>query len=260
MKKYMLSAISAVALVASVSAADLPSKRAAYAAPAPTPIWTGFYAGINAGYAFGEGKSVVSFGSGWSGESAAYRNGVANIYNGKPEPRGFSGGIQGGYNHQFSNQFVLGLEADVNYTDLKKTRRAVGTVSSVIHTVTNTVESSWVATIRPRIGFAFDQFLVYGTGGLAIANLEGGATIVSSGNYLKAGSKDSTKIGWVAGAGVEYALNKNWSLKTEYLYTDLGKVKFTTRHLTGSSFTGYNESFSQDLAYHTVRVGVNYKF
>jgi outer membrane immunogenic protein len=246
------------------SAADLPRKSVApIFAQVPAFSWTGFYVGLNAGYAWGKSDTAVGLGGNWALETLTARNNITALGSRSSSPNGFTGGIQAGYNVQL-NSIVLGLEADANYLGLKKrsiSSAAPGVVDGGYpgYTFNQSVEANWLVTLRPRIGVAFDRFLVYATGGLAIANVEGSTAFASSGGYSKAGSKSDTKYGYTVGGGVEYAMTNNWSLKAEYLYTDLGKINYITGFVL-PAFLGYSETVSHNMKFHTVRAGVNYKF
>ncbi|TPL35997.1 outer membrane protein [Mesorhizobium sp. B2-4-6] len=180
--------------------------------------WTGAYIGVNAGGGFGTFKLSPSGGGPGSIDLSA---------------SGFLGGVQAGYNWQ-SGQMVYGVEADFQGSDVK------GELSVGGPSIETKVD--WFGTLRARIGFTpVDRFMVYGTGGLAY----GHEKISAPGVDLS-----KTKVGWTVGAGAEYAINTNWTLKSEYLYTDLGKATFTT----GGS------GIDVKVPFHTVRVGLNYKF
>ncbi|ASP33980.1 outer membrane protein [Labrenzia sp. VG12] len=209
----------ASAAAAPVLAADLPQAPApAYeAVPAPqqTIDWSGIYLGGNLGWAFGnfDNKS----GSTGLGTNA---NGVA-------------GGLYTGYNFQVTPNVVIGAEADFSLTDLEETRTNGGlNVKS---------KSDWNSNIRARVGYSFDRYLVYGAGGLALADLEVSA----------AGDKDSkTALGWTVGAGGEAAITNNISARLEYVYQDFGSQDF---NLNG---TGVSSDFNNSQ----VRLGLGYKF
>lgn len=145
-----------------------------------------------------------------------------------------SGGLVGGtvgYNHQFS-QIVLGVEGDIDWSSIKG--------SSGIATTSD----SWLSTVRGRLGYAADRFLPYITGGAAIGNINAGATGLAGGS--------ATNVGWTAGAGIEYAITRNWSAKAEYLYVDLGKFNCGA----GCGAATDNVSFNTNL----IRGGFNYRF
>ncbi|MNY46563.1 hypothetical protein D3C86_1817520 [compost metagenome] len=98
--------------------------------------------------------------------------------------------------------------------------------------------------------------MVYATGGLAYGHTE--SVLTGSIDTLQVASiKSETKTGWVVGGGVEYALNDNWTIKSEYLYANLG-----TAALYSGDFgiPGSDLSFSNDIAFHTARIGLNYAF
>src|SRR6202140_4809040 len=165
-------------------AADL-SVAPLYKAPpvvaAPAYNWTGFYAGVNGGGGWGTAN--------W--DSA----GACNV----------SGGVIGGtagLDWQLGHA-VLGLEGDVDWSNLK------GTTTSAFCPAGCTTNNDWLATVRGRAGYAFDRFLPYVTGGLAVGDIKANTP----------GFTDATQTnaGWTAGGGVEFALTKNWTAKAEYL-------------------------------------------
>lgn len=189
MKKISLAAgLGAVMLASTAFAADLP-RRSAPVAPAftavPTFTWTGFYAGVHAGYGFGD---VTGRRSGIFGDQD-----------------GFVGGAQLGYNHQI-NQMVLGLETDISLSDMRGKQSGVGvpgTRSSV----------PYFGTVRARAGVAFDRFMPYVTAGFAY----GGLKVREPG----VGSSSATSVGYTVGGGIEYAFTNNITARVEGLYVDL---------------------------------------
>ncbi|HLX16291.1 MAG TPA: outer membrane protein [Bradyrhizobium sp.] len=202
-----------LASVASVAyAADLPAPNAPYTkAPAvvnPAINWSGFYIGAMGGYA-AENTS---------------------------DPLGIKGGFGGGtvgYNWQFGT-IVAGLEADGAFADV--------TSSATIAGVTATAKIDALATVRGRVGVAFDQVLLYGTGGLALADTKLSATAL--GITL---SDNKTQTGWTLGAGAEWMFMPHWSLKAEYLY----------RRFDSVTFFGVSTG---TLAVNSGQVGVNFHF
>jgi outer membrane immunogenic protein len=181
--------------------------------------WSGIYIGVNGGYGFGQ--------SNWTNPAGSTGNFSTDGF--------LVGGTIGG-NYQW-NQFVLGIEADGDWTNLS------GNVSCGPGLAfTCTTQGDWLATVRGRAGYAFDRFLVYGTGGAAFGNLQAGST----------GSFDTaTQTGWTAGGGVEFAFTPNLTAKVEYLYVDLGSM-------TCNINCQFNTSVS--LTENVVRAGINYKF
>ena len=106
--------------------------------------------------------------------------------------------------------------------------------------------NSWLATVRGRIGYSFDRFLPYITGGLAVGNMK-----ASQPGF---GGGEDTNAGWTAGGGLEFIIAGNWTAKAEYLYVDLGK--FNCGLACGNGANPDNVSFST----HLVRGGVNFRF
>lgn len=191
MKTTLLAAVSALGILAAgaAAAADLPSRRSAPApvSYAPAFTWTGFYAGVNAGYGFGD-----------------FTRDGRNF----DDANGFIGGGQIGYNYQIG-QFVAGLETDLQYSGIEADGRGPFFGASA--------ELSYFGTIRGRLGVAFDRALIYGTGGFAYGQSEIKALGLSD---------DQTHTGWALGAGIEYAFTNNITAKAEYLYVDLENEKF----------------------------------
>ncbi|QND50596.1 porin family protein (plasmid) [Phyllobacterium sp. 628] len=221
----------AAVLSGSAYAADAVSEappEAVFTEPAFT--WTGFYAGVNAGYGFaGDDKvGLRTFGR--------YLGDVDKLEN-----SGFFGGGQIGYNYQMNN-FVLGLEADFQGGDVNDdfTTRFLG---SDVHASS---KINWFGTLRPRLGYAWDRTMIYGTGGLAYGNVKYKVD-VDGVNYI---DESKTRAGWVAGAGVEHAFTDHLTAKLEYQYINLGSRKIGDDILTTEATSDF----------HTVRIGLNYKF
>ncbi|MCX5520167.1 porin family protein [Kaistia defluvii] len=221
-------------LAGAANGADLTFEPAA--APEPAFTWTGLYIGAHGGYA-------------WSDVS----NAGINAYGGL-KPDGWFGGGQAGYNYQFANQFVLGIEADVSFGDQKDSLSAViGDPLENAVTLDYATKIDTFGTVRARAGYAFDRFLPYVTGGLAWANaeLDFHNQIIADGNVavdLSASDKQ-TLTGWTIGAGLEYAITNNVTAKVEYLYADLGSKDFDL-----------GTPVSTDITMQTVKIGLNYKF
>jgi len=199
-------------------AADLPAPGAPYTkAPAvvnPAINWSGFYIGAMGGYA-AENTS---------------------------DPLGIKGGFGGGtvgYNWQFGT-IVAGIEADGAFGDVKSSASALG--------VTVTAKVDALATVRGRVGVAFNQVLLYGTGGLALTD-----TKVTATNGVVAFSDSKTQTGWTVGAGVEWMFIPRWSLKAEYLYRRFDSQTFFATQFPPGVATG-------TLAINSGQVGVNFHF
>ncbi len=251
--KRILLASAALALVAGPAlAADLPSREPApapqtYTAP-PVFTWTGFYAGVNAGWT--EHKVDVR-NRGFSGTTGSY-----NPFSGKSS--GFIGGFQVGYNQQF-DMFVAGVEADLSYLG---NRRATGSanVAGLGGTVQGSSRLDWLGTVRARAGVAVDQVFIYGTGGLAFGTPDNRLTLTNAGGTVTHnGSKSDTRVGWTVGAGAEFAVMNNLSFKAEYLYYDLGRSTVTATS-TIPATAGTSNSARFENTGHIVRAGMNYRF
>lgn len=242
MKNFLL-ATAAVVLAAPALAADLPVR-----APAPAPVyaapvfsWSGFYVGVNAGYAWGKARSTdLDF------YNAGERFGSS--------PDGFMGGAQAGWNWQ-TGRFVFGLEGELGYLGLDG--GAVQPSSPAGDTLTY-VNKGIYGSVSGRLGYAFDRTLVYAKAGMVYAGgkAEVGdlCNVAPCGPALMYGSK-RIGAGYLIGAGVEHAFDNNWSVKLEYAYLDFGK-----RTVSGVDTAGIVWNYKNDLHAHTVKVGLNYRF
>jgi outer membrane immunogenic protein len=225
----------ALAAAAPAFAADLPPPggpppRApvAYIPAAPVFTWTGFYVGLNAGYAFGQSNWTSPMGSsGWFDVNGP-----------------LAGGTIGG-NYQIG-QIVVGAEGDLDWQNVKGT--LVGGNCTLPGAVAASCRSAstWVGTFRARIGFAMDRVLLYATGGGAVADIK------ASLNALPWAS--STELGWSSGIGVEVAMTDNWTAKAEYLAVGFEHASCGLANCFAAP--PVSVSFYES----TVRGGVNYKF
>jgi outer membrane immunogenic protein len=162
-------AVSAILGIGAAQAADLPMKAAPYVAPAPVFSWTGWYAGVTAGYGFGNTAQSLT-------ADAAEANIGPPITHPAPSalrPRGFVGGGEAGYNHQAGN-FLVGLEADFSYSGLRQTASATGEpfIGGVLQTTVAT-KLDWFGTVRGRLGvLPMNNLLLYVTGGFAYGDVQ----------------------------------------------------------------------------------------
>ena len=230
----------------------------------PAYDWSGFYVGVHAGYTFGEDENIST-----TGQVAAN---IANVAGGarpgqvRLDREGFIGGGQAGYNWQLTPNWVVGLETDISYVDIREDTNVVTIPLNGIGTLNNTFRTrmEYFGTVRGRIGYAWDRTLVYATGGLAYADIENSVAFFgpsTAGGLLQfAGKNRRTEAGYTVGAGIEHAFGSNWSVKAEYLYYDFRDetVNVAVVPGDGGGGTGYNSRFENDG--HIVRAGLNYKF
>jgi outer membrane immunogenic protein len=303
-KKLLLSGVALAALaVGPALAADLPITVAPRYMPPPPPIpvfsWTGFYVGLNVGGTWSDQNSInvvsspfANFGLGpgnYAASSAVGATGSVPVGgNG-----GFIGGAQIGYNWQFSPVWLYGLEADIqgvaSQTQSGTIATAVGPFPffgspEVLSTqITSSKQLDYIGTVRGRLGYLFTPtLLVYGTGGLAYGGVKASTSINQSNNDCvffpticiqgaasTAGLLSETRVGWTAGAGLEWMFAPRWSAKVEYLFYDLGSsVTFNNGALAFGSggFPGaggpsvVTSQSSVDFQGQIVRVGVNFHF
>ena len=261
MKKSLVTLASMIAIVGSASAADLPSKKSA-PIQAPPPMWTGFYAGLNAGYAFDNGSGVSTTGIPGYGtmdyfeynDGALVLPGVASALSmtnmSALNGGGFIGGGQIGYNYQWNQNVVVGFEADFQGTAQQSKGVSLGSAvasydagyseMTPFNAIMNHTKSlPWLGTARARLGYIVTpSLLLYGTGGFAY----GGANASSfasqnavnwaNGEYYGSGfgssSYSTVLVGWAAGGGAEWMFMPNWSVKLEGIYYNLATASWKT--------------------------------
>ncbi len=261
-RKLLLSSVAIAAVSASAFAADLPSRRAPPVyVPPPVPLfsWTGFYVGGDLGYAFGR-DSVTQVGAPLGvGPNAYYQDGT---------PNGTTGGAHVGYNFstqslpvlgQFAGGLsglpfiggfggaggVVGIEGDVQGTDYRSTQ--------TFGTFTETSRNEISGTIRGRVGIAVDRALFFATGGAAFAQFQNSYNSPTFTNGYQ--QLTTTRVGYVVGGGVEYAITTQFSLRAQYMYINYGKYTDVpaTPLPIGSTFTHHDTT-------QRVTVGFSYKF
>lgn len=251
MKRVLLTAATLLVAGSSVFAADLKPPFAVKAPPVTTAIpfsWTGCYLGLEGGAQWGR-----------SGQTARSGPASGQTLTGDYD---LSGGIAGGTvgcNYEFSNNVVIGIENDYSWTD--KNGSAFDLTPFNTKTL-NTTKEKWIDTLRGRIGYAFDRFMVYGTGGVAFAGTD--VTVATPGFATVTDSQSRT--GWVAGVGGEWAAYTGplgaLTVKLEYLHADFGTSRYVNTPIdfkvgcTTTTVVSRDVKLSDDM----VRVGVNWKF
>lgn len=241
---------SAVALVAAIAAsasfvtsdmtvaADLGpyGSRQQWRAPADAGYypqafrWSGFYAGVQGGYGWGDTSATSSFVGFGATEAFNYSK---------------SGGLLGvhlGYNYQV-NSLVFGVETDLETSWLGGS--GIGGLGGLHKT-----DVDYMGSLRGRLGFAAGNTLFYLTGGLAYAGLDQERS--AGAQFRPFAGNQSFKTGWTLGGGIEHAFTSNISARLEYRYTDLGRNDWT--HAT----TGLVDS--SDVSYSAVRAGLSFRF
>jgi outer membrane immunogenic protein len=253
---------------------------AATSARAEPPSFNGFYVGLNAGAAWGQSASSTSpncpvatvdapFCNAAPDPSAANGTAVATSGGGTLSPNGFTGGVQAGYNWQ-RGHIVYGAEVDFGAFDLGQRATESGTFPFAFlgtqYTLTQKVSADWLATLRARVGFTMMQHvLLYATGGLALSDVKFSSSY--SDNAIDAtfpggtgyGSKSAIRTGWTAGAGVEWVHARNWLIRLEYLYADLGSMRVGVP-ITNTPQFSQTMTVSSDLTAQIGRLGVSYRY
>lgn len=227
MRRTIFAALMAPALLldGQADAADLPRRAAPPAqevyAPAPVYNWQGFYLGVNGGYGF-----------------SSFEGGHSDILG---SPNGGLIGFTGGYNYAVSPSFLVGLEADFDFTGLKANRSpwfGIGGRSGVDD----------IVTVRGRAGLTFDRALLFVTGGFAGSSNTVAIANAFAGYY---GERSKFQAGWAVGGGLEFGVTSNVSAKAEYIFTSTGGDQY---------FNFSPNALVPSVNTSTVKGGVNYHF
>jgi outer membrane immunogenic protein len=254
MKSVGLVGVVGLLMASPVLAADLiiDDTSPIYTAPSAYD-WNGFYAGVNAGY--GGGTFAHPFEIYEVKEDTIVdllASGSADVTAG-----GFVGGLQAGYNAHFDN-FVLGIEGDIQGSSIDG-RVAINVDNASgdnFLAVDLGTSLDYFATLRGRAGVTWDRALLYATAGFAWGKTTTSGSLTAGEDTPQEFSIENDRSGYTVGAGIEYALTDNVTFKTEYLYTDLGSEELAAGNLSRE----LGGTISSDVAFHTVRAGLNFQF
>jgi outer membrane immunogenic protein len=283
--------IAVAALTVLVGTSAFAADMAVKAPPPPSPVqsysWTGFYVGGNAGY-------------GWHDPTVSFTpNDVSTVATtcvlfGPPNcisPASFNiggalGGLQAGYNWQVNKNWLLGLETDFDFSNIKGTGISNFLLAGNPSNFQVSENIKWFGTVRGRVGFLpWSNLLLYGTGGFAYGRVEAPASINSlaggegdlpfsyfcvgpggaGATSCFIGNSSRTAAGYAVGGGGEYMLWNNISVKAEYLYVDLGHGNTTNivaQATLGPPFqnpASFTASYSR-VDFNVIRAGLNWKF
>jgi len=204
-----------------------PASPYRYDAPPQTMgDWTGLYGGLVLGGGFGSSNKIVASGA----EAGSF------------DTDGVMGGIELGYNYQYQN-YVLGVEGDFTFNSLSGS-----STCPVDATATCETDNQWSASLRPRLGYVYGNFLPYATVGLAMADVR--AQRYTSGALAL--DHHNVQFGFIGGGGLEYMFAPHLSAKAEYLYEQFPDATMPAADGIATFKVPFNAS--------VLRVGVNYKF
>jgi outer membrane immunogenic protein len=274
MNKLLVASIGLIGLMGGpVIAADM--------RPPPPPVefftWTGGYVGVNLGGGWRQPVDFVTTMPSCTDTTVCLivdpdtRLTSASGTGGGTRGRGLTGGFQGGYNYQIGGA-VVGVELDWEYFKRTSSLANTGIMTGndevgIPITTTNEVSSTWLATVRGRLGFAWDRLLVYATGGVAFTDVSYTQSITTTfGPATALNVVTQTKTGGTVGGGLEYALWNHLTVRAEYLYAQFngvagaGALQAANLSPPPTFFTNAFAGSTGNLRDHIVRVGLNYKF
>jgi outer membrane immunogenic protein len=278
--KKLLTAIAVAGLIGTPAFAADMAVKAPPPAPAPVYSWTGFYVGGNVGYSWGKADTDFSADPiiidvpqrplvtlpGFAGSDSV-------------KPHGIIGGGQIGYNWQYSPNWVVGVEADIQASGEKASNTFTNAfnvspvpLTTVIGTAVTNYESKieWFGTLRGRIGYVWDRWMLYATGGLAYGEVKIAGISTVSGTVLASTTSPFAVVtgfghsqinaGWTVGGGIEGSLVNNWTWKAEYLYMDLGALNDPDLPIALLNASGGRVHTHTTFTDNIVRAGLNYQF
>jgi high affinity Mn2+ porin len=223
--------------------------KAPWQAPVVQPYdWTGFYAGFHLGYAWGS--------SNWNAPAADLSSSLDlfQSFNAFKGVGSWFGGLQLGYDYMLADRGVIGIEADASFPSWPNIDGISVGGTSILLSPMNGLESYsetvlHFGTLRGRIGYAPGSWLVYATGGFAWTYDQLTLTQLASGTT---DSPSLWRLGWAAGAGMEFAVAPNWTASVEYLVTRYGTSTVM--------FPNAGEQFTSDFSRQQLRAGLSYRF
>jgi outer membrane immunogenic protein len=227
----------------------------------PAVDWSGFYIGGLVGGTTSQAKVQTTVGTTQylDETDAAQINRAANSDLDQWRP---AGGVVGGYGKQFGN-VVVGVEASANtlfLNDEHTVTEIYQTVPTARYILKQSITADWMATVRPRLGWAQDNWLAYITGGLAATRLKLETKFTDNAfSGFSQSSESKLVAGWSLGLGGEYALGGDWSLRGDYLYTRFGPMR-SSSVTTSTNNSGGSLLHTAELETHGMMIGLIHRF
>jgi len=197
---------------------------------------SGFYVGAHVGYMFGAANATLGDPIGVQSAGGVTPYGT------------WFGGVQAGYEHFFNSRLMLGLELDMSFPDTADLSQWMSYRATSTGTANEQLE--YLASLRARAGYAMGPWTPFVTGGIAWASTRFSRTDLTTGN--EDANPSNVRLGYAVGGGIDYRLDRRWSTRLEYLYTNLG--------LSGWLFASAPARYDSQYDLHRFRIGLNYKF
>lgn len=247
-------------------------KTTPIAAQLESKSWQGVYGGINGAYGGNTiGTTTWNYNPGLAG-LASLGNAKSNFVIGG----GLVGG-QIGYNFQFANHMLIGLETDINYANISNANNSTSNLYSSYPSIqqgiiTNSYERlglNWLGSTRVRLGYSFNNLLPYLTGGISYGQMTSSLSTsgVMSYNFSNSsgtsfnsssGTTNQNQAGWIIGAGLEYKFADAWSIKSEYLFSSLAGITRNDMNIFNGAIFSFTKTTNDTFSIHQARVGLNY--
>ena len=223
--------------------------------------WSGFHLGINGGYVWGDvdtsSNAMTTTGPLVGLAPNTFPSTTFGGADRSSKVNGGFGGLQGGYSWQ-TGAFVLGVETDIQGGEIDGSDAFLGSDAGPAYS--GETKLRWFGTTRGRLGYAFDRWLPYVTGGVAYGEVTS-SLIIQPGTFSAPigtpfyASTAARLTGYAIGGGIEAAISENWTARVEYLHVDLGDTD--AFYDFGSAGSAYAKA---DFAFDLIRFGLNYNF
>ena len=248
MKALLSAALLVAATSVAANAADMSMPYKAAPVAQSVYDWTGFYLGGTAGGGIANSSHLDP--DDIIAANTKFQEGFGTV------------GLTAGYNWQIGHT-VLSIEGDYNWANVDKTKPFALDVGDATGNATTQFKMNEFATLRARAGLALDRTLIYATAGLAFAHVHN-TTNVPDVEETFVASENKWKAGLAVGAGVEFAIAQNWTLKGEYMLMQFqnsdADVKLSIEGVSTSSCIGRDCRMNYSESVQLARIGVNYKF
>ncbi len=249
-------------------AADLPVNKSAVLSDAPAAAapfsWTGFFAGANAGYNFGQAQNNFVLHSAFL--ATFVPDAIVNVQNAGSQMAKFRTGaigLEAGYNYQVSDLLVVGAVANADFRRMRAKVDFAGFLpvdaGGLAETLNQKLSANWTDSLQLRLGVVpMERTLLFVSAGVAAARMVYSSAYNNTANEREYVRADRVRPGWVIGGGVEYALAQNWSAKLEYNHATFMPINFSGTALLTDGSTAHIDHTSGFLRMDTVRFGINY--
>lgn len=248
MKAILLGTAAFSLMTVAAFGADLPVRPAEPPLPPPQHAfnWSSCYGGLHAGGGFG--TESLNDTTGYLDQN------YTDFSYASAKTSGYMLGGQIGCDYQFASNLVVGIEGSASGGNItgKSTFGLPGIITPPGDTATFKASTDFMMSVTGRVGYAWDRWMLYAKGGFAGVNDK---YSITDAQYTYDFEALKNRIGWTAGAGIEWAFCDDWSVRLEYDYYGLNaqNVMFLDNTISGGSGP---ESIKQNIQ--VIKLGLNF--